>query len=265
MNRTPTLATAFAVVILSVLAAAFLAALVTQATGAEPTDKLLVYISIFVGHGFMAVPLILYLQRQQIPLQQALRLYPVPLKTIIATVVIAIGAVIITDELDRLILLLMPEDQGSIDRIAELLTFDSLGPAIILFIGLGIFAPVGEELLFRGYLQQFLENHWQDATRAVLITAMTFAMVHLNPYWVIQAYVLGVLLGYLAWYSNSVLPAIILHGVYNSLALIINNLDKTETAFYLSGNHVSLFWLFAAFGLTGAGFYLLHNQVEVSS
>ncbi len=264
MNRTPSIIMAFVVVFLSVLAGSTMVILVTGLTGADQSDKLLAYISIFLGQGFIAVPLLLYLVNQHIPLQKALRLYRIDLKTAIAAVIIAGGTVILIDELDRLTIMLFPNQTG-FSNIIEMLTVDSWGAGIILFFGLAVIAPLGEELLFRGYLQQFLEDHWKDTTRAVMVTAMTFALFHMNPYWIIQAYLMGVLLGYLAWHSDSVVPAIILHGVYNGLALIINNFSGNDSTLYLSGDHVSPVWLLFAAGLTGAGLFLLHNQVEVTS
>ncbi len=264
MNRTPTVATAFAVVLMSVVLAALLTAIVGLSLDPETGRKFLIYLSIFIGQGFMAVPLILYLLKRRVSLVKSLRLNPVESKDVLATVLIAVGAVFISEELDHLMEFLIADPQ-MIENIGEYLLVDSFGAGLLLFIGVGIFAPIGEELLFRGYLQQFLEKHWQDVTKAVLVTALTFALIHLNPYWVIQAYLMGVVLGYLAWRTNSVLPAIICHGVYNSLALLISNLFPTETAFYYWGSHVSPLWLLLAAGITAAGFYLLHNRVEVTT
>ncbi len=264
MSRTPTVATAFGVVLMSVILAALLTALVSLTVNPENSQKFLIYISIFIGQGFMAIPLVVYLFNRRVSLINSLRLNPIEFKDALATILIAVGTVFISEELDHLMEFIIADPQ-MVERIGEYLLVDSFASGLILFIGVGIFAPIGEELLFRGYLQQFLEKYWQDVTRAVLVTALTFAIIHLNPYWIIQAYLMGVILGYLAWRTNSVLPAIICHGVYNSLALLIANLYPAGAAFYHWGSHVSPLWLVLAAGLTAAGFYLLHNRVEATT
>ncbi|MFH1853557.1 MAG: type II CAAX endopeptidase family protein [Candidatus Neomarinimicrobiota bacterium] len=263
MNRTPSAATAFSVVLISVLLAALLTATVGLVFGVESGEKTLVYLSIFIGQGFMAVPLLFYLHSQGISFRRSLRLNPVGSVTVLATVLVAVGAVFIADELDRLVSLIFPA-ADSLMQIGQVLIVDSALSAIILFIGLGILAPIGEELLFRGYLQGFLEEHWQDVTRAVLVTAMAFALAHMNPFWLVQAYLMGVLLGYLTWRTDSVLPAILLHGIYNAVALLITNLQNVNTTLFLWGDHVSPLWLLLAAGLIVAGFKLIHKTLEAA-
>ena len=51
--------------------------------------------------------------------------------------------------------------------------------------------------------------YWKDITKAVLVTSLFFAMIHFNPYWTIQIYLLGVILGFLSWKTKSVIPSII--------------------------------------------------------
>jgi len=264
MNQTPTAKTAFGVVLMSILLAFLLTGIVSIVLGPDTDQKLLVYTSIFIGQGFMAVPLIIYLHKNKIQLVRALRLNPVSPRIIAGTVLIAIGTVFISEEFDRLMEFFIA-DPMAFDQIEQFLKIDSFNSGIILFLGIAVFAPIGEELLFRGYLLQALENHWQDITRAILVTALAFAIIHLNPYWVIQAYLMGVVLGYLSWRTNSVLPAIICHGVYNALALLLTNLFPADTAFYRWGNHVSPIWLLLAVGAIIAGLYLLNSRREVSA
>ena len=264
MTRTPTAKTAFGVVLMSVLLAFLLTGFVSIFLGPDTDQKLLVYISIFIGQGFMAVPLVIYLHKNNISLVKALRLNPVSPMILAGTVLIALGTVLISEEFDRLIEFFIA-DPESFEQIEQFLQIESFSSGVILFLGIAIFAPIGEELLFRGYLLQALENHWQDVTRAILVTALAFAIIHLNPYWVVQAYLMGVVLGYLSWRTDSVLPAIVCHGVYNALALLITNLYPAGAAFYRWGSHVSPFWLLLAAGAIIAGFYLLNFRREVSA
>ncbi|MEC7927125.1 MAG: CPBP family intramembrane glutamic endopeptidase, partial [Candidatus Neomarinimicrobiota bacterium] len=82
----------------------------------------------------------------------------------------------------------------------------------------------------------------------ILITSMFFAAFHMNPGWIIQIYLLGIILGYLAWKTGSIFPGLILHSLNNGLALIMQNLHVPLENYYIWRNHVSpLFLLLAVF------------------
>ena len=125
---------------------------------------------------------------------------------------------------------------------------DSTLGYIFLFLAVVIVAPIGEEIVFRGFLQKFLEKYWKDITRAVLVTSLFFAMIHFNPFWTIQIYLLGVILGFLAWKTNSVIPSIVLHIINNGSAFILTNIGEGTMGFYLWKDNVSpIFILLAVF------------------
>ena len=128
------------------------------------------------------------------------------------------------------------------------MTPDSTLGYIFLFLAVVIVAPIGEEIVFRGFLQRFLEKYWKDITRAVLVTSLFFAMIHFNPFWTIQIYMLGVILGFLAWKTKSLIPSILLHIVNNGSAFILANIEEGAIDFYLWNEQVSpIFILLAAF------------------
>ena len=78
-----------------------------------------------------------------------------------------------------------------------------------------ISAGVCEETGFRGYMQRPIEEH-HGAVIAILTSAVFFTLVHLNKAWSLAGMVpivfgAGLLLGFLAWSSQSLIPAIIGH------------------------------------------------------
>jgi membrane protease YdiL (CAAX protease family) len=59
-------------------------------------------------------------------------------------------------------------------------------------------------------------------------------------YWAIQIFLLGIILGLLAWRSNSIIPSFIGHAINNAAALMFYNTEQTYfQGIYLWGNHVS--------------------------
>ena len=132
---------------------------------------------------------------------------------------------------------------------------DSTLGYFFLFLAVVIVAPIGEEIVFRGFLQKFLENYWKDITRAVLVTSLFFAMIHFNPFWTIQIYLLGVILGFLAWKTKSVIPSIILHSVNNGTAFLLSIYDDPALHFYLWNKQVSPIFILIAI-------YLIYKGIE---
>ena len=131
---------------------------------------------------------------------------------------------------------------------------ESLSGYLLLFIAVVIIAPLGEELLFRGFFQKVLEDNWKDITRSVLVTALIFSFIHMNPFWFAQIYILGILLGFLAWKTNSIIPPLILHSLNNLIALVLSFTTNNETSFYLYKGHVSPWILLLAIIIVYTGF-----------
>jgi membrane protease YdiL (CAAX protease family) len=78
-----------------------------------------------------------------------------------------------------------------------------------------ISAGICEETGFRGYMQRPIEEH-HGATIAILISTIFFTLVHLTKAWSLAGMVpivfgAGLLLGLLAWSSQSLIPSIIGH------------------------------------------------------
>tara|TARA_B100000949_G_scaffold81061_1_gene72463 strand:- start:176 stop:685 length:510 start_codon:yes stop_codon:yes gene_type:complete len=168
------------------------------------------------------------------------------------------------DEMDRILAYAFGHEQV-LAELSDILIIDSTLIGLLLAITVVILAPLGEEILFRGFLQKLLEESWQDITRAVLITSLFFAFIHMNPVWVIQIYFLGVVLGYLAWRTGSILTSLILHSLNNGTALILTNYSGTIEQYYLWNNHVSPIFLCLAAISLWAGFMRLNKFSEVVS
>ena len=103
----------------------------------------------------------------------------------------------------------------------------SLGD-ISRWLVIGLVAPVVEEILFRGALIGFI-SHWKKIPLllAGVISAVAFMIYHLTAYGaslaVAGAYLGALIFGLLAFFvtkwRNNLLPAIIMHSIFNSYLL----------------------------------------------
>ena len=103
--------------------------------------------------------------------------------------------------------------------------FHPLGMLTVCFLG-----PLSEELLFRGGVQTDLTLHHSDQGWAIpiLISAVLFTIIHLNPAQMPAAFILGCLLGYAYWWTGSLIAPVCIHVFNNSLACLLTYLSPDE-------------------------------------
>jgi membrane protease YdiL (CAAX protease family) len=83
----------------------------------------------------------------------------------------------------------------------------------------GVVVPFVEEIVFRGLIFGWLRKHLRFAYAAP-ISAVVFAVVHAIPMLMPPLALMGLLLAAVVERSGSLWPAIILHGVFNSVMTI---------------------------------------------
>jgi membrane protease YdiL (CAAX protease family) len=219
------------------------------------------YAGIILGEILLILPAIFILSgRKNIRIRTQLRLNPVPISILLLTVIISIGVTVLADELDRLLEFIIPPPDWVYELMQTMRGEDTVS-RFLLFIGVVLTAAITEELLFRGFLQHILEKQWKDITKAVLVTSLFFAVIHFNPWWVIQIYLLGVLLGYLAWRTNSVFPSMIFHGINNGLAFMFANWGEHIDSWYSWKGHVSPLVLIGGTLIAVVGFKRLTEKI----
>jgi membrane protease YdiL (CAAX protease family) len=187
--------------------------------------------------GLIVIPL-MYIKRKQFSFTTVFRWNVIPWKMIIWSIVIGFCISFIGDEMDRLVNLLIPAPEF-LGEITEALQIQSFSDFVVLFIGAVLAAAFVEESIIRGFLQISLEKH-QDVTRAVIYASLAWTIIHGMLYWAIQIFLLGIILGLLAWRSNSIVPSFIGHAINNAMALLFYNVDQRNfEGIYLWGDHVS--------------------------
>ena len=260
-NNTFTLRTVFSIVLISIISAFLVGGIVMAIalTISGEATKLHTFLSIIIGQSFMIVPLFLFLINKNEPLFNSLRIKSVPKEIILYSISISIGLTFISDEFDRIIQIFVPQPDYILDLNGALQPETTLG-FVLLFIAVVIIAPLGEELLFRGFLQHFLEKYWKDITKAVLVTSLFFAFIHMNSYWFIQIYLLGIFLGYLSWKSGSIIPSLILHSINNGAAILLSFTNINIDSIYLWKGHLSPIIILVALYLFFFGFRGINNS-----
>lgn len=88
-----------------------------------------------------------------------------------------------------------------------------------LALAVSIYAPLFEELLFRGAV--YRNNEILGQKFAMIVTGLAFGLWHMNFTQVIYASVIGCFACFLYAKTRSIIPCIILHFIINSISVII--------------------------------------------
>ena len=123
---------------------------------------------------------------------------------------------------------LLPEMPSVLRQALEELT---QGPFWLNFLSVSILAPLCEEWLCRGMvLRGLLARTRMKPAVAILISSLFFALIHLNPWQAIPAFLLGCLFGYVYYKTGSLKLTMLMHFTNNTFALIMGHVDSLENA-----------------------------------
>jgi membrane protease YdiL (CAAX protease family) len=87
---------------------------------------------------------------------------------------------------------------------------------------IGIVPAVCEEIMYRGYVQRAFEKSW-GVVAAILVSGAVFGAYHLQISNIIPLSALGIMLAYLTYISDSLIPAMIAHFVNNGGQVIASS------------------------------------------
>lgn len=113
---------------------------------------------------------------------------------------------------------------------------------IIQFISIGVFAPICEELAFRGMLYSKLSKNCTHIA-SIFITSFLFALVHFRSDILTKLVILflSALWNYVNCVTNSIFPSIVLHICHNTL----HSLSNLKIGLCGFPKHISIIiWIF---------------------
>jgi ABC-2 type transport system permease protein/sodium transport system permease protein len=114
-----------------------------------------------------------------------------------------------------------------LEKLREVLEqWRQLSPVAVV-LALAVVPAVLEELFFRGYLLSALSTTGEQPSTQISLTALLFALFHLivtdslAVERLFPSLFMGLVLGWVAWHSGSVIPGILLHLVHNGTVVLL--------------------------------------------
>ncbi|MBA4057451.1 MAG: hypothetical protein C0490_22240 [Marivirga sp.] len=95
-------------------------------------------------------------------------------------------------------------------------------------VAMALLPAIGEELVFRGMIQQELWRGGGNIHIAIWSSALIFSIVHLQFYGFLPRLLLGALFGYLYYWSGNLLIPVISHFFNNAFIILMGYLHNIE-------------------------------------
>jgi len=128
---------------------------------------------------------------------------------------------------------------------------------IALMIGAALIGPTCEEIIFRGVILEGLTKKY-NPTKAIVFGALIFGIIHLQPLQVINAFFLGLALGWIYLRTKSLWVCIVAHVLYNAIALS-GGTGETESVRAYFDNDV---FYSGSFAFAALMIYLTYKGIE---
>jgi uncharacterized protein len=163
----------------------------------------------------------------------------------------------------------MKIQETSAEKITKAFLIAETLPVLLYNILLiAILPAIGEELLFRGILQNLFTTVWKNKHLGIWISAILFSALHMQFYGFVPRMMMGVLFGYLLVWTNSLWVPILAHFFNNATAVVSHHLmnkgkisrDMEEIG---ASDSDSLFLVSGAVALGLILYFIYSNRAEV--
>lgn len=136
--------------------------------------------------------------------------------TILLSIIFAFIIMLIRDSYEAIIVYM--KDDVTHLRLPNVLNASKLLPYLLIFVIMPAFI---EEIIFRGIVGTILRQ--SKLSFLFLISALTFAIAHDTPFGMFVGFIMSLLSMYLFITTDSLVPSIFLHAIYNGFMLIVDN------------------------------------------
>lgn len=152
-------------------------------------------------------------------------------KAVITGVLAFIPLLLAISGISRLIDVFFPLPANYLEFFTNLLGGEKERSLINSLLLIGILPGVCEELLFRGYFLNSFKKMGPYA--AIILSAVLFAVFHMDMYRLLPVLLLGLWFGYLAYTSRSIYPTMLAHALNNSAAVAVGYFSTVKLCKYL--------------------------------
>jgi uncharacterized protein len=121
-------------------------------------------------------------------------------------------------------------ENSATDLTKAILNIKTIPKLLLTLFYVALLPAFGEELFFRGCLQNIFISAWgkRNIDIIILLTAIIFAVMHGQMVSALPRVFLGIVLGYIYYYSGSIWVGVIAHAANNGLQVWLSYLHNTH-------------------------------------
>ena len=108
----------------------------------------------------------------------------------------------------------------------KMLNVNTIGGLLLNIVVVALIPAVGEEMSFRGVLQQALTRKMKNPHVAIILSAAIFSFIHFQFYGFLPRLFLGLLLGYMFYITGSLWTSMLMHFLNNGTAVVLYFLNN---------------------------------------
>lgn len=131
---------------------------------------------------------------------------------------------------------------------------------MITLFHIGVVPAICEEVLYRGYVLRSFERSW-GIWPAIFVSGLFFGLYHLQLTNLLPLAGIGMLLAYVTWASNSLLPAILAHFINNGGSVLVGTLYPDSAFAELTPESMPPLWAVSiSLLISGYIIYIMYRQ-----
>jgi uncharacterized protein len=111
--------------------------------------------------------------------------------------------------------------EDSAERMTKFLTqFEGISDLLIALLVIAILPAIGEELVFRGLIQNELFRATKNIHVSIWVAAIVFSAIHMQFFGFVPRLLLGALFGYIYYWSGNLWLSILAHFINNGVSVL---------------------------------------------
>lgn len=115
-------------------------------------------------------------------------------------------------------------EEAAADLTDAFMKMPSAGSFLFNLLLIALLPAIGEEFLFRGLAQRLFSEWLSNIHAAILVSAFLFSAMHFQFYGFLPRMMLGVMFGYLFYWTGSIWVPVFAHFINNGVAVIFSYL-----------------------------------------
>ena len=175
-------------------------------------------------------------------------------------------ALVLPEFLESIQIWMEASEQKAMQLTEAFLQMQTSSDLVVNLFLIALIPAIGEELLFRGVLQQLLAKWTGKIHLAIFISAFLFSAIHLQFFGFFPRLILGLVLGYMFYWSKNLWLPILAHFTNNALVIIFSYqlvADKVQLDLLNEEIPVNFSAALISFFAVALLMYLLHKKSSI--